>query len=597
MRTATRFLELRWSLAAAFTVVSVFVLSNAPTPLYALWQREWGFSSGTLTVVFAAYMAGLIGALSVAGRVADARGRRAVLVPALVAAVLSGALFLAAQDAAWLLVARLLAGVAVGGAVTAGMAAVVDLAPERRRETGSLVASASMVLGAGLGPMLSGVSAQASASPQVWAFAVVTGLGLVALLVGARLPLVKPLTAASSAPVRLRWPRAPREHHRELAWGAAAFAPGITATSFVLSLGPSVLASVLGVVSPLMAGAMACAMFLVATGVQFLAGGLSTRAHLALSSVAAFASMALLASAVTVAPHWAVLLGSALLAGVAQGLGQLAGLTLIATRVPAANRAESNAALNVAGYVPAGLLPVATGYLADAVGLDAAVVAFATVVGVFAIIALPAVGASTRRHLAAPAEETGEEKTRPEASTLVVVAHPELERSRVNALWRRALEDDGRVTVRALAEMRGPGGFDPVAEQAALAAHDRIVLQFPFRWYSAPPLLAEWLETAFSRGWAYGPDGHALEGKELSIAVSTWSRASDYAKDGRYGRTMHELTSPFATTAARVGMRYRDGWFLHGVGDLSDAELKHGARDYADWAASGERPHHGARRA
>ena len=586
MRTITRIIELRRALAAAFTVVAVFVLSNAPTPLYALWQQEWGFSSGTLTVVFAAYMVGLIGTLSIAGRIADTRGRRAVLLPALVAAVISGALFLAAQDAAWLLVARLLAGIAVGGAVTAGMAAVVDLAPKRHREVGGLIASVSMVLGAGLGPLLSGVSAQASVSPQVWAFTIVTGLGLVALLVGARLPLAKPQAAATRARMRPRWPMPPRERRRELAWGAAAFAPGITATSFVLSLGPSVLAFVLGVVSPLMAGTMACAMFLVATGVQFVAGRLSTRTHLALSSIATFISMALLASAVTFASHWAVLVGSALLAGVAQGLGQLAGLTLIATRIPQENRAESNAALNVAGYVPAGLLPVATGYLADAVGLSTAVVVFASVVGVFALVALPVVAASTRRHLLAPETRPVEAHEVKQPSTLVIVAHPELDHSRVNALWKRALEEDGRATVRVLAETRGPSGFDAEAEQEALEAHDRIVLQFPFRWYSAPPLLSEWLEIAFSRGWAYGPGGHALEGKELSIAVSTWSRASDYAKDGKYGRTMHELTSPFATTAARVGMRYRDGWFLHGVGDHDDEQLGENAQAYAGWVAA-----------
>lgn len=109
--------NLRWSAAAALTVVSVFVLSNAPTPLYVEWQREWGFSSGMLTIIFACYMVGLVGTLVVAGRLADRYGRRMVLIPAMVAAVAAGLLFLLAQGVLWLLVARLLAGVAVGGAV------------------------------------------------------------------------------------------------------------------------------------------------------------------------------------------------------------------------------------------------------------------------------------------------------------------------------------------------------------------------------------------------------------------------------------------------------------------------------------------------
>ncbi len=75
-----------WSLAAAGTVTAVFTLFNAPTPLYVHWQHEWGFSSGTLTVVFAAYMVGLIATLLTAGVLADRHGRKAVLLPGMVAA-------------------------------------------------------------------------------------------------------------------------------------------------------------------------------------------------------------------------------------------------------------------------------------------------------------------------------------------------------------------------------------------------------------------------------------------------------------------------------------------------------------------------------
>lgn len=390
---------LGWSVAAAFTVTAVFVLSNAPTPLYVGWQEAWGFSSGTLTVVFACYMVGLIGTLVVAGRLADRHGRRVVLVPALGAAVVSGLLFLFAQNVAWLFAARLLAGISVGGAVTAGMAAVVDLAPASRRRIGGLIASASMVLGAGLGPLLGGITAQVSADPQLWVFLIVTVLGIIALLIAIRLPLAKPPAPAPDAGGLWRWPSPPRDRRRELAWGATTFAPGITATSFVLSLGPSVLAGPLGISDPLMAGLTACVMFLIATGIQFAAGRLNTRTHLALSSIAAILAMLLLAAAVTIGPWWPVFLVSALLAGAAQGLGQLAGLTLIATRIPADRRAESNAALNIAGYLPAGALPVATGYLADAAGLPTAVVVFAATLTAFAVIAIPVVRTSTRRHL------------------------------------------------------------------------------------------------------------------------------------------------------------------------------------------------------
>ncbi|MBF9334955.1 MFS transporter [Microbacterium lacticum] len=390
---------LGWSVAAAGTVTAVFALSNAPTPLYVRWQDEWGFSSGLLTVIFAAYIAGLIATLLVAGRIADRHGRRVVLVPGVLLAVLSSVLFLLAQDVAWLLIARFLAGVAVGAAVTAGMAAVVDLAPARSRRRASLLASTAMVFGAGLGPLVTGLLARSLDRPQVAVFAIMTVVTATGAILAALLPLTHPTPAAQDSERRWRFPSPPPERRRELAWGIATFAPGITATSFVLSLGPSVLYEAVGVADPFLAGVIACAMFLAATGVQFALAHLSTRTHLLLSSLAAITGMVLLGLTVTVLPTVVMLTVAALLAGIAQGLGQLAGLTLIATRIPTARRAESNAALNIAGYIPAALLPVATGYLADATGLHAAVLAFAGVLGLTATIALIAVRAHTSTHL------------------------------------------------------------------------------------------------------------------------------------------------------------------------------------------------------
>lgn len=389
---------LGWSIAAAATVTAVFLLSNSATPLYAHWQAEWGFESGLLTVIFATYMVGLVAALIVAGRLADRFGRKVVLVPGLAAAVIASVLFLAAQDVIWLLAARLLAGVAVGTAVTAGMAAVVDLAPGHRKRTSSLIASVSMVFGAGLGPLLSGgLAASGSSSAQRLVFSVLLCVEVAALLVTIALPLKRPV-----APSKVRlvaWPAAPQENRRQLRWGIGAFAPGITATSFVLSLGPTVLTYV-GAPGAFVTGAVACAMFLVATGVQFALSGLTTHAHLALSSIAAIAAMTLMVLAVTAAPVAAVAITAALLAGAAQGLGQLAGLSLIATHVTPGKRAESNAALNIGGYIPASIVSVLVGYSVDASGLSVAVTLFGSTLAAAALVALIATGLSVKRHAA-----------------------------------------------------------------------------------------------------------------------------------------------------------------------------------------------------
>ncbi|MER7186649.1 MFS transporter, partial [Streptomyces hyaluromycini] len=63
----------------------------------------------------------------------------------------------------------------------------------------------------------------------------------------------------------------------------------------------------------------------------------------------------------------------------------LGGLSLLNSAVPPDRLAEANAALNVGGYVPAGLLPVSAGYLSDAVGLTDGTTVFAAVLAGLAV--------------------------------------------------------------------------------------------------------------------------------------------------------------------------------------------------------------------
>src|ERR1700754_351570 len=109
--------------------------------------------------------------------------------------------------------------------------------------------------------------------------------------------------------------------------------------------------------------------------------------------------------------------------------------------------------------------------------------------------------------------------------TLVIVAHPELNTSRINRKWmhRLGVPRSRDVTVHDLYAAYRDRPIDVAREQALLKAHDRVILQFPFFWYSAPPLLKTWIDMVLEHGWAYGPGGHALRGKEFGIAVSTWT--------------------------------------------------------------------------
>ncbi|GHF38899.1 MFS transporter [Streptomyces griseosporeus] len=371
-----------WVWLAAWPVTAVFVLSNAATPLYVLWQRDIGFSKGTLTVVFACYIVGLVGSLLVSGVVSDRVGRKSVLLPALTLALTACLIFATATSVAALIVARLLTGVAVGAVVSAGMAAVTDVAGPGRKRVAALLASCAMVFGAGLGPLLAGVLSETAPAPTVTVFVVEAVLLGTALLCVLRMPVRRPEARGTGAWVRV--PGVPRGHGRRLALGIAVFAPGITATSFVLSLGPSLLSGILGTGNRVVAGTMAFAMFLAATGVQFAVQRLRRRTVLVAGAVSTTLSMVVLVVSVHTSAVAALVL-AALLAGAGQGMGQLGGLSLLNSGIPPQRLAEANAALNVGGYLPAGLLPVSAGYLSDAVGLTDGTTTFAAVLAGLAV--------------------------------------------------------------------------------------------------------------------------------------------------------------------------------------------------------------------
>jgi predicted MFS family arabinose efflux permease len=383
-----------WVWLAAWPVTAVFVLSNAATPLYVLWQHDIGFSKGTLTVIFAFYIVGLLGSLLVSGVASDRLGRKQILLPALALAMVACVIFATATTVAALIAARLLTGVAIGAIVSAGMATVTDVAGQHRRRLAALLASCAMVFGAGLGPFLAGVLSETLPAPTVTVFVVELVLLATAVVATLRLPVRRPRATARGAWVRM--PRVPSGRRMHLVLGIAVFAPGITATSFVLSLGPSLLSGLLDTTSRTVAGTTAFVMFLAATGAQFAVRRLRRRLILVLGAGSTVLSMAALVTAVY-GGSVPALVAAAVLAGAGQGMGQLGGLSLLNSTIAPQHLAEANAALNIGGYVPAGVLPVSAGYLSDAVGLTGGATVFAAVLATLALAGGVVVVAARRR--------------------------------------------------------------------------------------------------------------------------------------------------------------------------------------------------------
>ncbi|MFN0249060.1 MAG: NAD(P)H-dependent oxidoreductase [Kofleriaceae bacterium] len=157
---------------------------------------------------------------------------------------------------------------------------------------------------------------------------------------------------------------------------------------------------------------------------------------------------------------------------------------------------------------------------------------------------------------------------------LIVLAHPVLERSRVNRRLVRAVAGIEGVFVHDLYEVYPTLDIDVQREQQLLVDHDVIVFQHPFYWYSAPAIVKEWQDLVLEHGWAYGKGGDKLKGKITLNAITTGGPASSYTKGGYNRFTIRELLAPFDQTAYLCGMRYLAPFALHAALSItSDTDL------------------------
>ncbi|WP_217625511.1 NAD(P)H-dependent oxidoreductase [Bifidobacterium callimiconis] len=178
--------------------------------------------------------------------------------------------------------------------------------------------------------------------------------------------------------------------------------------------------------------------------------------------------------------------------------------------------------------------------------------------------------------------------------TLVLVFHPDLEgASRVNKALAAAARTVGNVTVvdeyatyPAAGSHPGAAAIDVAAEQAALLEADRIVWQFPMYWYSSPALLKQWEDDVLALGWAYGPGGGKLAGKEFRCAVSCGSTADEYTPEGKFRATIDEVLNPMRITAEYVEGRWGEPFAVYGcTPEQTDAQIDEAAARYAQWLA------------
>lgn len=156
-------------------------------------------------------------------------------------------------------------------------------------------------------------------------------------------------------------------------------------------------------------------------------------------------------------------------------------------------------------------------------------------------------------------------KTPPAPAICVLAAHPNWRESRVNRhLLERARATPG-VDVRDLYGRYPDYDIDVSAEQEAVAAAQLVVLLHPIQWYAMPALMKLWFDDVLRYGWAYGPGGTALLGKDLWLVATTGGTDASYHPQGYNRYFFDAFLPPYEQTAALCGMRFLPPMLLHGA--------------------------------
>jgi glutathione-regulated potassium-efflux system ancillary protein KefG len=170
--------------------------------------------------------------------------------------------------------------------------------------------------------------------------------------------------------------------------------------------------------------------------------------------------------------------------------------------------------------------------------------------------------------------------------TLVLVSHPTLATSRANSALVDAIRDLPDVEVHHLEALYPDGHVDIDAEQAASVRASRIVFQFPFYWYSTPPMLKRWQDDVLAFGWAYGPGGTMLRGKSLQLVLTAGGPEAVYRVGGYNLYPIRDLLRPFEVTAHLCGMSFAEPLVLYGVPNIPGLVVPHDpAAAIAEFAA------------
>lgn len=368
---------------AAFAFFVVITGGGLPTPLYVIYQKEWGFSSGILTVIFAVYAAGLLLMLLLFGRLSDRLGRRPVLLLSLVVALASTIVFLRASSVVWLIGARILSGMSVGLCANTASAALTDFEPSGNRSRAALAVAVITSVGVGAGPFYAGVVAQYAPDPLTLSFWVLLGLLVAGFGAVFAIRRGSPISSAPTGPMR-RIIRVPSSIRPVFALAALGAVIGFALAGIFSGVSPSFLSKDLGITNHAVSGATVFLMFGCAAVAPFLVRRLPLGLMLRAGAACVPVGLAAIAAAVWTGLAIPFFIGT-VICGAGFGVCLRGGIGLLNRVAPPEERANVFSAFYVAAYLGLSVPVVGLGVTADLIGLPRAAVILAIVISLLAV--------------------------------------------------------------------------------------------------------------------------------------------------------------------------------------------------------------------
>jgi MFS family permease len=355
------------------------------TPLLPLYQRDFGLSTGTATLLFVTYTVTVCPTMLIAGNLSDRLGRKRLLLPAMALMTLASLVFALAESVPLLFAGRVLQGLAIGGFLGVGSAFVVDHARRGSKPLAAALAGVFFRLGFGLGPGVAGITAQYAPNPRHLIFEIHILLMLIGMLAIATASETL-MRRESPGPFRIRI-GVPRGQ----ALGFLTFiAPAAFMMSFIegtlLSVVPIFVVETLKVDNLAVVGAIGFLTLAVGAVAPFVARTLDPRLAVAFGvGTSAVLSYLIVASSLADAVGLVVFAAAAI--GFVNGFILYGGTVIAGTIVPIEERGKLMSLLVMFAY--AGTVPtVGLGYLADAIGLTGSLLVFSIAASAIALFVL-----------------------------------------------------------------------------------------------------------------------------------------------------------------------------------------------------------------